>query len=314
MKKKPMEPTKKILLPVDGSERCLETVKYVARYAPFHSMKAVLFNVFSDVPECYWDLEREPKSVKAALHVRAWVSQKKKEMEEYMEKARQILLRGGFAPDAISVQIQSRKKGVARDILKEAQRRYTAVVLRRRGATGLRNIVMGSVATKLMERLTFCPLIIVGRKPVTRRVLIGMDGSEGASHAVDFVAKILNGQDFSAHLVNVIRETCTEVAGEEGEPSAPVQPLKAEEEIVPVLEDAKARLLEAGFTSDRVSWRVITGVKSRAAALAEEAEKQHCETIVVGRRGLSTVKQFFIGRVSNKVVQLARKNTVWVVT
>jgi nucleotide-binding universal stress UspA family protein len=157
-------------------------------------------------------------------------------------------------------------------------------------------------------------LIIVGRKPVTRRVLIGMDGSEGASHAVDFVAKILNGQDFSAHLVNVIRETCTEVAGEEGEPSAPVQPLKAEEEIVPVLEDAKARLLEGGFTSDRVSWRVITGVKSRAAALAEEAEKQHCETIVVGRRGLSTVKQFFIGRVSNKVVQLARKNTVWVVT
>ncbi len=36
--------------------------------------------------------------------------------------------------------------------------------------------------------------------------------------------------------------------------------------------------------------------------------------IIVGRRGLSGVREFFIGRVSNKVIRLARKNTVWGVT
>jgi len=306
-------PAKKILLPVDGSERCLETVKYVARCTPFHPMKAVLFNVFSDVPDCYWDLEREPKSVKAALHVRAWVSQKKKEMDAYMNDARRILTQGGFEPKSVAVKVHARKKGVARDILKEAHQGYAAVVLRRRGATGLRNIVMGSVATKLMERLSFCPLIIVGRKPISRRVLIAVDGSEGANRAVDFAAETLDGHDFSAHLVSVIREECVETAAEQGPPEA-LHPLKAEEEIVPVLEDAKARLLQAGFSSNRVTWRVIAGARSRAATIAEEAEKENCETIVVGRRGLSKVKDFFIGRVSNKVVHLARKNTVWVVT
>jgi nucleotide-binding universal stress UspA family protein len=229
-----------------------------------------------------------------------------------MDDARHILIRGGFEPKSVAVKVHARKKGVARDILKEARQGYTAVVLRRRGATGLRNIVMGSVAAKLMERLSFCPLIIVGRKPISRRVLIAVDGSEGANRAVDFVAETLEGQGFSAHLVNVIRDECVEMATEEELPEA-LHPLKAEEEILPVLEDAKARLMQADFASNRVTWRVITGVRSRAAAIAEEAEKENCETIVVGRRGLSKVKDFFIGRVSNKVVHLARKNTVWVV-
>jgi hypothetical protein len=36
--------------------------------------------------------------------------------------------------------------------------------------------------------------------------------------------------------------------------------------------------------------------------------------IVVGRRGLSRVEEFFMGRVSDKVLQLAKEMAVWVVT
>jgi nucleotide-binding universal stress UspA family protein len=43
------------------------------------------------------------------------------------------------------------KKGIARDIIREARNGYDAVVTRRRGMTGLRSIVLGSVATKLVE-------------------------------------------------------------------------------------------------------------------------------------------------------------------
>jgi nucleotide-binding universal stress UspA family protein len=313
MKRKPSPKQERILLPIDGSQRCLETVRYVARCEPFHDMKVVLFNVFSDVPDCYWDLEREPKSVRTVRHVRAWVGQKKKEMEAYMEKAREILLRGGFDGVAVATRIHSRKKGVARDILSEAHKGYTAVVVRRRGATGLRSIVMGSVAVKLMEKMSFVPLVIVGRKAITRRVLIGVDGSEGANRAVDFAAKVLYGSGFSAHLVNVIRSTRSAVPPEEDQADKPVCPEEAEEEILSVLADGRKRLIEAGFAPDDVTTRVISGAGSRAAAIAEEADAEGCETIVVGRRGLSRVKSFFIGRVSNKVVHMARKNTVWVV-
>ncbi|MFY9704404.1 MAG: universal stress protein, partial [Desulfobacterales bacterium] len=56
---------KKILVALDGSERSMLTVKYITKMTPFEDMKIVLFNVFSGVPESYWDLEREPKSVKS---------------------------------------------------------------------------------------------------------------------------------------------------------------------------------------------------------------------------------------------------------
>ena len=313
MKTKSASSQQRILLPVDGSQRSLETVRHVARYQPLRGMGVVLFNVFSDVPDCYWDLEREPKSVKIVRHVRAWVVQKKKEMEEYLESARQILLRGGFDGKAISVTLHSRKKGVARDIIAEARKGYTAVVIRRRGSSGLRNMVLGSVAVKLMERLSFVPLIIVGKKPVTRRVLIGVDGSEGAGRAVFFAAQILDGHDFSAHLVNVIRTIGAWGVSKGDALQDALHPLKAEEEIIPVLNDAKAQLLDLGFSPEKVTWKVITGARSRAATLAEEAAKANCDPIIVGRRGLTGVKDFFIGRVSNKVVHLARKNTVWIV-
>jgi len=36
--------------------------------------------------------------------------------------------------------------------------------------------------------------------------------------------------------------------------------------------------------------------------------------LLVGRRGLSEVGDFVIGRVSSKVVQVGRKHSVWVIT
>ena len=53
---------------------------------------------------------------------------------------------------------------------------------------------------------------------------------------------------------------------------------------------------------------------SRAGAIVNAAEKGDWSTIVVGRRGLSRVSDFFMGRVSNKVVHAGRKDTVWIVT
>jgi nucleotide-binding universal stress UspA family protein len=46
----------------------------------------------------------------------------------------------------------------------------------------------------------------------------------------------------------------------------------------------------------------------------EEARNSSCGTIVMGRRGLSRVEEFFMGRVSKKVLQLAKWNAVWVVS
>ncbi len=73
-------------------------------------------------------------------------------------------------------------------------------------------------------------------------------------------------------------------------------------------------LTVAGFDPQHISTKTITGVISRAGAIVNMANRGGWGTIVVGRRGLSSVSDFFMGRVSNKVVHAGRKETVWIVT
>ncbi len=65
--------------------------------------------------------------------------------------------------------------------------------------------MLGSVATKLIESITFAPLLILGQQKVTGKILIAMDSSDGAMRALDFVADHLGGYDYDVHLLHVIR-------------------------------------------------------------------------------------------------------------
>jgi nucleotide-binding universal stress UspA family protein len=304
---------KKLLVPLDGSARSLKTVRYITRIEPFKTFRVVLFHVFSGIPEYYWDLEREPQKVKNFVSVRAWEKEQRSRIGAFMEKARRMLLHAGFSADAIEVKINRRKKGVARDILAEAHHQYWAVVTRRRGLTGMRGIVMGSVATKLLEKLTYMPMLIAGQLSPGKKLLLAFDGSTSAMHAVEFVAATLGGCDCDAHLFYAIRGD-----GQKNREGMP--PLidrenteQAKKEMAPLFGRAVNRLVDGGFSPSRVSAEVLTGVYSRAAAIAGAAREGDFGTIVLGRRGLSRTRDFFIGRVTNKVVQLARNRTVWII-
>jgi len=61
---------KKVLLAFDGSEHSFHAINYVSKLAPFHKMKVVLFNVFSNIPEAYLDLAKDPQSVGNAAEKR----------------------------------------------------------------------------------------------------------------------------------------------------------------------------------------------------------------------------------------------------
>jgi nucleotide-binding universal stress UspA family protein len=80
-----------------------------------------------------------------------------------------------------------------------------------------------------------------------------------------------------------------------------------------LLRNEVARLQAKGMVSARIKTKIVPGVYSRAAAILGEARDGDYGTIVVGRRGLSRVEEFIMGRVSNKVLQLARELAVWVV-
>ena len=90
--------------------------------------------------------------------------------------------------------------------------------------------------------------------------------------------------------------------------------LEAERSTEAVFQKAAGHLEKAGVEGDRISTKILTGVASRAKAIVEEAKNGGYGTIVVGRKGLSRVEEFIMGRVSNKVVELAKEMAVWVVS
>lgn len=304
---------KRILIPVDGSDRALNTVRYIARNDQFLKMDIVLFHAFSSIPEGYWDMEVDPRSISTVREVRAWEVQQKKKIQSYMQQASQFLLKAGFSSESTKIKIQNRRKGIARDIIREAQNGYDAVVTRRRGMKGLRGIVLGSVATKLVEKLSFVPLVLVGRKPANNRILLAFDGSAGALHAVDFVGSILEGFNFEMSLIHVIRANQKKDTEFQHAFSSKKYTEFTRKEMSSALKQAKTKLMAMGFKPDRISTEIITGANSRARALAEKAKQEDYGTIVMGRRGHSHVRDFFIGRVTNKVIHLARDRTIWVI-
>jgi nucleotide-binding universal stress UspA family protein len=308
-----MASQKKLLVLVDGSERSQKTIEYICQIKPFIQNRLVLYHVFTGVPEGFWDLEKEAVNLAAVNQLRVWEVQKKIEIREFMKKAKSCLLEAGFPVDCFEEKIHPRTKGIARDILAEAQEGYTAVVLRRRGMGALEGIAMGSVASKLISKFTFLPVIIAGQHPVGDKILIGIDGSKHSIRATEFVGKMLGGYGFSVELLHVVRafsglvtETPELVMSEEYAGDHKNQ-------IGKTFASLRKMLVDYGFEDQKITEKIIVGAFSRAGAIVEEAQAQGCGTIVVGRKGLSAVQEFFIGRVSNKIIHTGRKWTVWIV-
>jgi len=304
----------KVLLTFDGSEHAFHAINYVSKLAPFHKMEIVLFNVFSSIPEAYLDLEKDPLFSRSAPQVMAWEMQQKKEIQKSMDKAKQKLLHSGFSPEAVSVRIHNRKEGIARDIVKEAQNGYSAVIIGRRGTGSYKEIIVGSVAKKIVEKVAFLPVLMIGEIPPDNKFLVALDSSENAVRAVNYVAAMLGGFDFNINLFHSIR-------GDQSIHSGiahlffPKESLEdAETAAIAIFDKAKRRLEEAGFTSDQINTKLVSGVPSRAEAIVKEAREGDYRTIVLGRRGLSKVQEFLLGRVSNKVINIIRRRAIWVVT
>jgi len=308
-----MTDQKNILVLVDGSERSMQTVQYVGKFLPSAGLHVVLFHVFDPVPECYWDLQTDPLSSQLYSLLKSWQQQKKKNIEDFAEKAKKFLVNCGFDETSVEIKIQNRKHGVARDIVKEAENGYSAVAIHRRGAGALDSLVLGSVANKLLSKMIFVPLIVTGQMPPVKKILLSIDGSESSYRVIEFVGEFLGKGDYEVVLFNVIRGLSM-ILPEHPDLKIPVDRFElAKSEIAVLFIELKEKLVSAGFDPEKISEKIVTDEFSRASAIVKEAEKGGFGAIVVGRRGISKVEEFFMGRVSNKVIHGGRNHTVWVV-
>lgn len=298
----------RILLAVDGSDQAFEAVRYVSQLFPPNRLEVVLFHVTSKIPESFWDIEKNPTFRHQLAPVAAWATQQQTAIQEFMEKSRQLFVEQGVPEEAVSIKSQERQVGIARDITHEAQKDYDSVVVGRWGVSKLKDLVWGSIANKLVGHLTHIPLCVVGGAPEAGKILVALDTSEEGMGTVDYVGTMVDGTDWGITLFHVIRGLDF-VLPETGEILQDI-----EGAVKALLEQAVGRLEKAGLRPDQISTKTASGVASRAKAIVEEAKNGGYGTIVVGRRGLSRVEEFFMGSVSSKVMQLAQEMAVWVVS
>jgi len=295
---------KEILVALDESDYAFETVKYISRIPSLKGKQIHLFSVCTKIPGRYWDLQREAAFSGKVTEILAWEARQREACEGYMKKAKQILLDAGFSDKSVSIKLHEIGRGIARDIIKEAGKGYKALVVGKRGMSRVKGLVTGSITTKLLQRASFIPIFLVGRNPRPGKFLVAFDGSEGSMRAVDCIGTMLGGSACEINLTNVIR------FGED-EKSYIAQ---AEDMIAAAFDEAIERLTNAGIPLNLINTQIITGAESRAGTIVDEAVQGSYGTIVLGRRGLSRVKDFSMGRVSNKVIQIAKGHAVWVVS
>jgi nucleotide-binding universal stress UspA family protein len=291
----------KILLAIDGSDQAFQAARYVSQLFPPNRNQVVLFHVATELPENFWDIEQDPALIFKKTALNGWQERQKKEIQELIQRTHQVFWERSMPEGSVSAKIQQRKVGIARDICYESQHDYSAVVVGRWGMSLLKDFLWGSIADKLLGRLTHIPLCVVGGAPQVGKILVALDTSEGAMRAVNYLGTMVR-PDLEVILLHAVRALDEEILE------------KAQESIEPVFQEGCRRLEKAGFSQEQITTKLATGVLSRAGAIVEEALRGGYGTIVVGRRGLSYVEEFSMGRVSNKVVHMAREMAVWVVS
>ncbi len=152
------------------------------------------------------------------------------------------------------------------------------------------------------------------------KILVAFDDSENAMRAVEHVARFFN-PDSKVSLFSVFQDTATlcDLHGPELTPYFHSQQSnfctleeKKKNQVVEAQRKAKAVLTEAGFADDKVSLKSQPKKLGIARDIVHEAENGY-DIIVMGRRGLSAIKEFFLGSISQKVLSQAKDISVLMV-
>lgn len=306
-----------ILAALDGSEASGNVINYVEDVFPPDNSEIVLFHVSVEIPNAFWD-EGSLSDLNFQRHsTRAWLREQDKTIREFMENSKKKLINKGFKESAITIKIQPRKVGVARDIVEESKNGYSVMVIGRTGLSKLKDILLGSTASKLLGKIDHIPMVVVGKKGNYQNFLIAYDGSEGSEKAITSAGSLTGNSACMFRLCNVIRPLNIMYLNEM-QKTFPINDVEWMEDnkkkMEPKLDAAAKKLVDFGIPRTRVSKKILTDHVSRAGGIMEEVKDGDFGTVVVGRRDLSFIEEFFQGRVGKKIFKMASDQAVWIVS
>jgi len=307
---------KKILLAVDNTGPSRRAMRYAIQMSSvIDNLHYVLFHI---QPMISLFLQEEARKSATSRKQLDKVAKKNQEFAgKLLKKYREELENSGVAPDRIECITKMRKLGYAKDIIEFAQKeQYDAIVVGRRGISGIQKMYAGSVTTDILEQSQVIPVWLVDGEVSRQDILMAIDGSEASLRAVDHVSFILsNNPDAHLTLVHITsnaRDYSAIDLTQEPDPELEAIVARGDKACIDQFyPHAVKKFQEAGISEDRVQIETIPGGRRIGKTILNFTRNGNYGTVIVGRRGID--KSFFMGSASRYMINKISDAALWVV-
>jgi nucleotide-binding universal stress UspA family protein len=280
---------KKILVPVDGSHSCLHAKMLAFSIAKTFNSKVTVVHVASH-EFMHPELKAQYQLPHSILHKidEAYLEAGKK----IIRNAEEMFREAGIPVDARLVTFEDPAEYLL-ELVKDEK--FDLVVIGNRADTQSERYSLGSVTEKI-ARHAECPVLIVKKKPKIQKLLTAVDGSKYADKALEYAALLAKVYGANLALVHVEEDKLVRIGGPQV-----VDCLGTVGECI--LKDAATKVQGVAFNK-------VLEYGSPAEVIIKVAKKADVDIIVVGSRGLSSVRRYLLGSVSDDISMHARNSVL----
>ena len=307
---------KKIMIAVDDSVHSKNAVYYASRISVWvKNMNYVLFHVQPMLSQYLEDEAR--KDFKSLNQLNRIKAKNIEASHQLLEQYKSQMVQMGIEESQIQIVTHPANLGIAKDILEYALKgQYDAIVLGRRGISGLIEYYMGSVSSNIVQNSRVTPIWLVGSNVTPSKILMPIDGSEHSLRAINHLIYIVSDHsDISLTFLHVqpkLKDFC-KIDFETKEADA------FENLIITGNKNcvdnfyalALKKLKEFGITKDRIEIKTVTSFLSIGCPIVDEVKTRNFDTVVMGRSGINN--SFFTGSVTNYVLNNISNAAIWIV-
>ncbi len=172
---------------------------------------------------------------------------------------------------------------------------YNLVVIGNRAKHQSARYSLGSITEKV-ARHAECPVLIVKQKPKVEKILTAVDGSKYAEKALEYAVQLAQIYSANLALLHVEEDKLIRIGGPQ---------------VVDCVGTVGECILNDASTKVQgVSFDKMLEYGSPAEIIIKVAKKANVDLIVVGSRGLSSVRRYLLGSVSDDISMHARSSVL----
>jgi nucleotide-binding universal stress UspA family protein len=308
-------PTKCLLLPIDGTSESLRPITFISRLYPVSEVSLIL---------CYFAPPPPPVYFGPAVETPEMQKKKRELAERYQQDARRIfadakkvLVKAGFSEELIQEHIQQREMSVAKQACLLADlRKVDAVVVQKRVTSSLEGFIRGDTASALLEYCLASPVWFIEGEINPKRAAICIVDEDASLRIADHAGYMLFGSATQITLLQTVRKLSAPISGRPSD--EPIRP--AGYAVTPVSPGKYAYLLKAaailkdyGIDEERIQITLIPDKGDTAGDILSWCASNGVGIVGLGHSEPEGIWGSLKSSVTRKILSDFKNMAVWVV-